>query len=131
MGLYESLITSIGGPLLGTPFMPWLLRRMGCKVGKWTFIETELFSEFDLVEIGNYAALNAGAVAQNHLFEDRIMKSSHLRIGNECSVGNMSVVLYDTELADGAYVGPLSLVMKGESLPERSRWLGIPTARMN
>jgi non-ribosomal peptide synthetase-like protein len=130
-GLYESLMMSVAAPLLGTPFMSWYLRLMGCKIGKWAFIETELFSEFDLVQIGDYAALNSGVVIQNHLFEDRIMKSSYLHIGNECSVGNMSVVLYDTEMQPGALVGPLSLLMKGESLPEKSRWIGIPTVRMN
>jgi non-ribosomal peptide synthetase-like protein len=86
-----------------------------------------LFSEFDLVEIGDYAALNAGVVIQNHLFEDRIMKSSYLTVGERCSVGNMAVVLYDTVMEPGAVLAPLSLLMKGETMPAGSRWRGIPT----
>ena len=27
----------------------------------------------------------------------------------------------------GAVLGPLSLLIKGETMPESSRWLGIPT----
>jgi non-ribosomal peptide synthetase-like protein len=96
--------------------------------GKW-FGGTSLFSEFDLVRIGNHVALNGGAVIQNHLFEDRIMKSSYLSIGDGCSVGNMAVVLYDTRMEEGAVLGPLSLLMKGEIMPERSRWHGIPTVQ--
>jgi hypothetical protein len=40
----------------------------------------------------------------------------------------MAVVLYDTEMQPGSTVGPLSLLMKGETVPGRTRWLGIPTA---
>ena len=93
-------------------------------------MDTELFSEFDLVEVGDYAALNFGVVIQNHLFEDRIMKSSRLRIGDECSVGNMSVVLYDTEMQQGSSIGPMSLLMKGETLPPNTKWIGIPTSQV-
>ncbi|MGD9212019.1 MAG: hypothetical protein PVI90_14650, partial [Desulfobacteraceae bacterium] len=127
-GAYETIGAPVVAPLMGTPFINWYLRLMGCKIGKHVFLETALFSEFDLVEIGDYAALNMGVVVQNHLFEDRIMKSSYLKIGNECSVGNMSVVLYDTEMQQGASIGPLSLLMKGETLPPFTRWLGIPTS---
>ena len=78
------------------------------------------------MQIGDYAALNRGAVIQNHLFEDRVMKSSYLKIGDECSVGNMAVVLYDSEMAARSALGPLSLLMKGESLAHDTQWHGIP-----
>ena len=55
------------------------------------------------------------------------MKSSYVRIGDGCSVGNMAVVLYDTSMERGAVLGPLSLLMKGETMPAGSRWHGIPT----
>ena len=126
-GAYESIVAPALGPLLGTPFCATVLRMLGCHIGKGCYIETTLFSEFDLVRVGNYAALNAGVVVQNHLFEDRIMKSSTLTIGDNCSIGNMAVVLYDTDMAEAASLAPLSLLMKGETLPSHSRWLGIPT----
>lgn len=126
-GVYETVGSPILAPMLGTPFYAWYLRLLGCRVGKHVYLETSLFSEFDLVEIGDYAALNSGVVIQNHLFEDRVMKSSRLKIGDECSVGNLSVVLYDTEMQSGSVIGPLSLLMKGETLPPSTRWEGIPT----
>jgi non-ribosomal peptide synthetase-like protein len=127
-GAYETVTAPILNFMLGTPYcVPWL-RMMGCKIGRHVYIETTLFSEFDLVHVGDYAALNAGAVIQNHLFEDRIMKASTLRIGDGCSVGPMAVILYDTEMQPGSTIGPLSLLMKGETVPGRTRWLGIPTA---
>jgi hypothetical protein len=55
------------------------------------------------------------------------MKSSYLRIADGCTVGNMAVVLYDTRMEEGAVLGPLSLLMKGEVQPAGTRWHGIPT----
>jgi non-ribosomal peptide synthetase-like protein len=128
-GIYESTMAPIVAAFFGTPLVSPLLRLLGCKIGRHCYIGTSLFSEFDLVEIADYAALNGGCIIQNHLFEDRIMKSSHLRIGERCTVSNMSVVLYDTRMEEGAVLGPLSLLMKGETMPKRSRWHGIPTVQ--
>jgi non-ribosomal peptide synthetase-like protein len=128
-GAYESIMAPVVSSFFGTPFAAPLLRLLGCKIGRHCYIATGLFSEFDLVQIGDYVALNPGAVIQNHLFEDRIMKSSHLTIENGCSVGNMSVVLYDSRMCEGATLGPLSLLLKGEVMPAGSRWYGIPTVQ--
>jgi len=129
-GLYESLMAPFITNFFGTPFAPALLRLMGCKIGRYCYVETALFSEFDLVVVGDHVALNAGVIMQNHLFEDRVMKSSTLKIEDGCTVGNMSVVLYDTLMERDAVLGPLSLLMKGETMPEGSRWHGIPTVEM-
>ena len=42
----------------------------------------------------------------------------------------MSVVLYDSEMKQGSSIGTLSLLMKGETLPEKTRWIGIPTSQV-
>jgi non-ribosomal peptide synthetase-like protein len=126
-GVYETIADATLTPLLGTLFAPAFLRMMGCDIGRWVFLETTLFSEFDLVRIGDRAALNVGSTIQPHLFEDRIMKSDSIVVGDGCSVGNMAVVLYTTEMQNGSSLGPLSVLMKGEGLPASSRWYGIPT----
>ena len=100
---------------------------MGCKIGRWVFLDTTLFSEFDLVEFGDFSALNLGTTVQTHLFEDRVMKTAGLKIGRNCTVANMSAVLYGTEMKDGSWLGPLSVLMKGETLPAMTRWQGIPS----
>lgn len=128
-GLYESLMAPLITNFFGTPIAGVLLRTLGCKIGRYCYIETALFSEFDLVEVGDHVALNAGVVMQNHLFEDRVMKSSSLEIGNGCTIGNMGVVLYDTRMEPGSVLGPLSLLMKGETMPQGCRWHGIPTVQ--
>lgn len=130
-GVYEGVAAGIMAPLMGTPFIAPCLRLMGCTVGQHTYIGTTLFSEFDLVHIGSYAALNIGATVQTHLFEDRIFKADLLHIGRGCSAGNMAVVLYDTEMHAGSTLAPLSVLMKGEQLPEGTRWWGIPCEQMS
>ena len=49
------------------------------------------------------------------------------KIGERCTVGNMTVVLYGTEMKSGSAVSALSVLMKGEVLPAFSHWGGIPT----
>jgi non-ribosomal peptide synthetase-like protein len=89
-------------------------------------METTDLSEFDLVCIGDEATLNADCTIQTHLFEDRVMKMDYIDIGARCSVGAGSLVLYDTRLEEGAALGDLSLLMKGEMLPAWTSWEGIP-----
>jgi non-ribosomal peptide synthetase-like protein len=126
-GVFEAVAAVAMTPFMGTPFLAPLLRAMGCRIGKWCFLETTLVSEFDLVRIGDHASLNLGATLQTHLFEDRVMKSDTLVIGDGCNVGNMAIVLYATEMQRGSTLGSLSVLMKGETLPAMSRWRGIPS----
>ncbi len=114
------------GALTGTPFLCWYFRLLGAKIGRRVYMETTDLSEFDLATIGDEAALNADCTIQTHLFEDRVMKMSNIIIGTRASVGAGSLVLYDTALGQGAALGDLSLLMKGETLPACSRWEGIP-----
>jgi non-ribosomal peptide synthetase-like protein len=126
-GAYESLMSPVVSMFFGTPFAAPILRLLGCKFGRHCYIGSALMSEFDLIDVGDYVSLNSAAVVQNHLFEDRVMKSSYLRVADGCTIGNMSIVLYDTRMEEGAVLGPLSLLMKGEVQPAGARWHGIPT----
>ncbi len=126
-GVYENLAVMFLLDLLrGTPFIAWFLRLFGVKIGRRCYIDTTWFTEFDLVEIGDEAVLNENANLQTHLFQDRVMTSGRVRIGSRCVVGASTVVLLDAELADGASVGDLSMIMKGECLPAGTRWHGAP-----
>lgn len=129
--LYEGVVATVMTPLLGTRMAAPALRMMGCKVGKWVFLDTTLFSEFDLVRIDDHAALNLGATIQTHLFEDRVFKADMLHIARGCSVANMAVVLYDTNMHAGAQLRPLSVLMKGETLPPSTIWSGVPCEQVD
>ena len=116
--------------LLGTPFAAWFFRALGAKIGRRVYMGTTQLTEYDLVEVGDDACLGANATLQTHLFEDRVMKMSALRVGRACAVGAQSVVLYDTSMEPESKLGPLSLLMKGETLPRRTAWIGSPARRV-
>jgi non-ribosomal peptide synthetase-like protein len=115
--------------LTGTPFLGPAWRLFGVGAGKRIFADTTHITEFDFVTIGDESALNLNCGLQTHLFEDRVMKLSYLHVGRACAVGCNSIVLYDTRMEDGSRLGPLSLLMKGESLPPSTAWEGIPAKR--
>ena len=114
----------------GTPFLPMTLRLFGTKVGKGVYMDAADITEFDCVTIGDFVCINAGAALQTHLYEDRMMKVGRIKVGNDVTVGAGSIVLYDTHVGDGTVIGPLTLVMKGESLPTNSSWVGSPAQPM-
>ncbi len=128
-GLYESIFAPIVNLFTGTPLAGCLLRLMGCRIGKKTYIGSTLFSEFDLVKIEDYACINTGATIQTHLFEDRIMKSGQVTIKEGATVGSMSIVLYNAVLNNNAILSPMSLLMKGEDIPENQKVMGVPVKR--
>ncbi len=125
--LYEFLATPLAlDALQGTPFLPWYFRLLGARIGRRVYSHTTGLIEFDLVDVGDRTALNEDCVLQTHLFEDRVLKASHLRVGADCTVGAGSVVLYDARMEDGARLDAISLLMKGETLPAGTAWAGSP-----
>ncbi len=112
--------------LKGTPFLPFMLRFLGVKIGKRVWLNTTDISEYDMVSIGDDCALNEDCGPQTHLFEDRIMKIGSVEIGERCSIGARTIILYNSELGDDVLVEPLSLVMKGEKLIANTTWTGSP-----
>jgi len=127
--LYEGMAApNFMSYLRGTPWLPLAFRGLGCKIGRGVYMDTTDITEFDCVTIGDHSELNAGACPQTHLFEDRVMKIDQVLIGERVYMGPRSAVLYSAEVGNGARLGPLTLVMKGECIPAYSSWLGCPAA---
>lgn len=125
--LYENVVVpALVGPFTGTPFAAVILRVLGAKIGRRCYIETTYLTEFDLVNVGDDSAIGLACSLQTHLFEDRVMKMSSLHVGNRCSIGPRAVVLYDSTLEDDAKLDALSLSMKGETIPGKTSWQGVP-----
>ena len=112
--------------LRGTPFLPWLLRPFGTKIGQGAWINSTDICEFDCTHIGDHAVLNMGSCPQTHLYEDRIMKVGRITIGDGVSIGSGSTVLYEANVGNFAEIGLLTLVMKGEAIPQGTSWVGAP-----
>jgi non-ribosomal peptide synthetase-like protein len=127
---YENLAVPMVCELLkGTPFLPMYWRLLGAKFGKRVFCDTTDITEFDMVTVGDGTSLNWECGLQTHLFEDRVMKISAVRVGASCCIGSLAIALYDSEMQEGAALGGLSILMKGETLPSKTSWIGSPARK--
>jgi non-ribosomal peptide synthetase-like protein len=111
---------------LGTAVLPWWLRTLGATVGTGVWCETYWWPEPDLVRVGDGATVNRGCVVQTHLFHDRILSMDEVRIDAGATLGPHGVVLPSARIGRHARVGPGSLVMRGEHVPEGTSWVGNP-----
>ena len=125
--VYEALSTVFFlDQLRGTMWLPMLLRIFGVKTGKRVWLNTTDITEFDMVSIDDEAMLNEDCGPQTHLFEDRIMKIGSVQIGKQTTIGSRAIILYDSKIGNNVTVDSLSLLMKGEELPDNTGWTGSP-----
>ena len=110
----------------GTPFLPWILRIYGAKMGKGIWMDCTDVTEFDCITVGDFCTLADHGVLQTHLYEDRVMKVGRIELGRGVSVGTNTTVLYDTKIGDFARLNNLTIVMRGESIPAHTEWSGAP-----
>ena len=110
----------------GTPVLNLWLRSLGSKIGRGVWCETYWLPEADLVRLGDGATVNQGCVVQTHLFHDRVLSMDTVTMRAGSTLGPNSVILPAAILGEHATVGPVSLVMRGESVPAKTRWIGNP-----
>ncbi len=110
----------------GTAALNVWLRLMGAKIGDGVWCDTYWLPETDLVELEDGATVNHGCVVQTHLFHDRVLAIDKVRLRAGATLGPHSVILPGASIGRHATVGPVSLVMRGEGVPSRTRWVGNP-----
>ncbi|MDH2426525.1 Pls/PosA family non-ribosomal peptide synthetase [Sphaerisporangium sp. TRM90804] len=111
---------------LGTAPLNLWLRSLGARIGRGVWCDTYWLPEADLVEVGDGASVNRGCVLQTHLFHDRVMSIDKVVLRNGATLGPHGVVLPAATIGRDTTIGPASLVMRGETVPERTRWFGNP-----
>jgi non-ribosomal peptide synthetase-like protein len=110
----------------GTPVLSAWFRLMGATIGRGVWCETYWLPEADLVELGDGATVNQGSVVQTHLFHDRRFAQDRVVLRRGATLGPHSVILPAATLGRHATGGPVSLVMRGESVPDKTTWIGNP-----
>lgn len=115
-----------GRAAVGTPAMVWWLRALGAKIGHGTWCESYWLPEADLVTLGESSTINRGCVIQTHLFHDRVMAIDTVTLEAGATMGPHGVILPAASIGTSGTVGPASLVMRGESVPASSYWMGNP-----
>jgi non-ribosomal peptide synthetase-like protein len=102
------------------------LRLLGATIGRGVWCDTYWLPETDLIELGDGATVNTGCVVQTHLFHDRVLSMDRVTLKAGATLGPNSVILPAATIGRHATVGPVSLVMRGEAVPNRTRWIGNP-----
>ncbi len=110
----------------GTAALNMWLRSLGARIGRGVWCETYWLPEPDLVELRDGVTVNKGCVVQTHLFHDRVLSMDRVSLRAGSTLGPNSVILPASRLGAHATVGPVSLVMRGESVPDKTRWIGNP-----
>ena len=129
--LADAFVEMLAAPWLarastGTPILNLWLRAMGSTIGRGVWCETYWLPEPDLIELRPGSTVNKGCVVQTHLFHDRVLSLDTVRLRSGATIGPHSVILPAAELGRHSTVGPASLVMRGETVPDMTRWLGNP-----
>ena len=110
----------------GTAVLNVWLRSLGARIGRGVWCETYWLPEADLIDLRDGVTVNQGCVVQTHLFHDRMLSMDTVTMREGSTLGPNSVILPAATLGRHATVGPVSLVMRGESVPDKTRWIGNP-----
>ncbi|WP_217180210.1 Pls/PosA family non-ribosomal peptide synthetase [Streptomyces sp. AC495_CC817] len=116
----------LAGAVPGTPVLNVWLRGLGARIGKGVWVESYWLPETDLVTLGDGATVNRGCVLQTHLFHDRILRTDTVELREGATLGPGGIVLPGSVVGARTTLGPASLVMAAESVPDDTRWLGNP-----
>ena len=113
-------------PLEPRKIRPWVLRKIGCHVGKNVFIGSEVWIDAghaNLIFIGDYTHITARTVLLCHKkdlsnyhkgdnYANLPYKKGEIHIGKGCSTGTGTIIMPGVTIGDGAIIGAYSLVTK-------------------
>ncbi|MEU6096953.1 Pls/PosA family non-ribosomal peptide synthetase [Streptomyces sp. NPDC047079] len=116
----------LAGAVPGTPLTTLWLRALGARIGRGVWVESYWLPETDLVTLEDGATVNRGCVLQTHLFHDRILRTDTVILRAGATLGPGGIVLPGSTVGARTTLGPASLVMAAESVPDDTRWLGNP-----
>ena len=122
---FEELFERVAFIFQGSPYIVWMLRAYGMHIGRNVFLYNIFPGEFDLISIGDGATISR-SVMQTHLYEDRMFKMGPILVGPGVAVDH-GIVLYNSEMAEGSSLAPVSLVMRGERIEPYQRHFGLPS----
>ncbi|WP_202863056.1 Pls/PosA family non-ribosomal peptide synthetase [Ornithinimicrobium murale] len=110
----------------GTVALNVWLRMLGADIGRGVWCDSYWLPETDLVHLGDGSTVNHGCVVQTHLFHDRVLSMDRVTLRRGATLGPNSVILPAATIGRHSTIGPASLVMRGESVPSQTRWIGNP-----
>jgi non-ribosomal peptide synthetase-like protein len=119
-------LVALSNAFAGTPMKNIFSRLQGIRLGKKVFDDGIVWTEYSLIEVGDYANLNQQAALWPHSLEEGVFKSDRIKIGAGCTIGSGALVHYGVTMGDRVVLDPGSYLMKGEILNPDTKWRGNP-----
>jgi non-ribosomal peptide synthetase-like protein len=119
-------LTLVANWFAGTPFKNLISRLEGVKMGKKVFDDGIRWTEYSLLEIGDYANFNTLSILWPHSLEEGVFKSDRIKLGVGCTLGAGSLTHYGVTMGDHVVLEVNSYLMKGEIMDAYTTWRGNP-----
>jgi non-ribosomal peptide synthetase-like protein len=119
-------LTQIAGFFAGTPLKNIFSRMEGVKMGKKVFDDGIRWTEYSLLEIGDYANFNALSILWPHSLEEGVFKSDRIKVGKGCTLCSGSLTHYGVTMGDHVVLDVNAYLMKGEIMDPYTTWRGNP-----
>merc|ERR1719253_295257 len=126
---FKGAMAPLSHLLSGTAYNIWFYRLMGAKVGKDAYLDG-IALEYDLLEVGSRAAINADCDATAHTVERMVLKMAYVRVGEDSAMLPGSVVMPGGLLEPGALLLERSQVLKGDVVRTGEVYAGQPAQRV-
>ena len=119
-------LTQIAGFFAGTPLKNIFSRLEGVKMGKKVFDDGIRWTEYSLLDIGDYANFNALSILWPHSLEEGVFKSDRIKVGKGCTLCSGSLTHYGVTMGDHVVLDVNAYLMKGEIMDPYTTWRGNP-----
>jgi non-ribosomal peptide synthetase-like protein len=119
-------LTQLAAWFAGTPLKNIFSRLEGVKMGKMVFDDGIRWTEYSLLEIGDYANFNALSILWPHSLEEGVFKSDRIKVGKGCTLCSGSLTHYGVTMGDHVVLDVNAYLMKGEIMDPYTIWRGNP-----
>jgi hypothetical protein len=128
--LYRPSLTIISLlPLV--PLRTKLVKLAGLSIGKTSLLSgTEFFDEPYGVTIGEHTLIGGLCSIFAHI-SDTTLRLKPISIGNNCFIGNKSIILPGVTIEDNVYIEPGSVIQEDQVLKKGKRYGGNPVRIVN
>jgi acetyltransferase-like isoleucine patch superfamily enzyme len=109
-----------------TPMGIWFLKAMGMTIGRHAFVNTELISDPQLIELGSDVTLGGSVRIFAHYGGGGNLVIAPVVIEDRATVGIGVTVMGDVRIGKGAVILPHSAVLPGSRVGDGETWGGIP-----
>jgi hypothetical protein len=100
-----------------TPLNTLFYKMMGMKIGKGSQINTTNISDPCMIEIGDKVTIGGSVHLLAHYGQAGYLVISKIRIHDKATIGLKATIMGDTEIGEGAMIGPHEVVLPKSRIP--------------